>query len=57
MFTKYGYSAMGVVFVIAFILIAISIYLDNNFVRIPLLLLSAFLLPEEFLAPELKLLF
>jgi phosphatidylserine decarboxylase len=44
MFTKYGYSTVGVVFVIAFILIAISIYLDNNFVRIPLLLLSAFLI-------------
>ncbi|HEX9253588.1 MAG TPA: phosphatidylserine decarboxylase family protein [Ignavibacteriaceae bacterium] len=44
MFTKYGYSTMGVVFVVAFILIAISIYLDNNFIRIPLLLLSAFLI-------------
>ena len=43
MFTKYGYNTMGIVFIVVFILIAISIFLDNNFVRVPLLLLSAFL--------------
>ena len=43
MFTKYGYSTMGVVFIVVFVLIAISIFLDNNFIRVPLLLLSAFL--------------
>ena len=43
MFTKYGYSTMGIVFIVVFVLIAISIFLDNNFIRVPLLLLSAFL--------------
>jgi phosphatidylserine decarboxylase len=43
MFTKYGYNTMGIVFIIVFVLIAISIFLDNNFIRVPLLLLSAFL--------------
>jgi phosphatidylserine decarboxylase len=44
MFTKYGYNTMGIVFIVVFILIALSIYLDNNFIRIPLLLLSTFLI-------------
>ena len=43
MFTKYGYNTMGIVFIVVFVLIAISIFLDNNFIRVPLLLLSAFL--------------
>lgn len=43
MFTKYGYNTMGIVLIVVFVLIAISIFLDNNFIRIPLLLLSAFL--------------
>ena len=43
MFTKYGYSTMGIVFIVVFVLIALSIYLDNNFIRIPLILISAFL--------------
>ncbi len=43
MFTKYGYNTMGIVFIVVFVLIAISIFLDNNFIRIPLLLLSVFL--------------
>jgi len=43
MFTKYGYSTMGIVFVVVFVLIALSIYLDNNFIRIPLILISTFL--------------
>ncbi|MCU0343961.1 MAG: phosphatidylserine decarboxylase family protein [Ignavibacterium sp.] len=44
MFTKYGYNTMGIVFIVVFVLIVLSIYLDNNFTRIPLLLLSAFLI-------------
>lgn len=44
MFTKYGYNTMGIVFIVVFILIVLSIYFDNNFVRIPLILLSAFLI-------------
>jgi len=44
MFTKYGYNTMGIVFIVVFILILLSIYFDNNFVRIPLILLSAFLI-------------
>ncbi len=43
MFTKYGYNTMGVVFIVVFVLIALSIFLDNNFIRVPLLLLSVFL--------------
>jgi phosphatidylserine decarboxylase len=44
MFTKYGYNTMGIVFIVVFILIVLSIYLDNNFIRIPLIILSAFLI-------------
>jgi len=44
MFTKYGYNTMGIVFIIVFALIVLSIYLDNNFIRLPLLLLSVFLI-------------
>jgi len=43
MFTKYGYSTMGIVFVVVFVLIVLSIYLDNNFIRVPLIIISAFL--------------
>jgi len=43
MFTKYGYNTMGIVFIVVFVLIALSIFLDNNFIRVPLLILSAFL--------------
>ena len=44
MFTKYGYNTMGIVFIVVFAFVVLSIYLDNNFVRVPLLLLSAFLI-------------
>jgi len=44
MFTKYGYNTMGIVFIIVFALIVLSIYLDNNFIRLPLLLISVFLI-------------
>lgn len=44
MFTKYGYNTIGIVFIVVFVLIVLSIYFDNNFVRIPLILLSAFLI-------------
>ncbi len=43
MFTKYGYNTIGIVFIVVFVLIALSIFLDNNFIRVPLLILSAFL--------------
>ncbi len=43
MFTKYGYSTMGIVFVVVFILIVLSIFLNNNFIRVPLILLIIFL--------------
>ena len=43
MFTKYGYSTIGIVFIVIFILIVISILVNNNFVRIPLILLSIIL--------------
>ena len=44
MFTKYGYNTIGIVFIVIFVLIAISIFLDNNYIRVPLLLFSAFLI-------------
>ena len=44
MFTKYGYSTIGIVFIVIFVLIVISILVNNNFVRIPLLLLSVCLI-------------
>lgn len=44
MFTKYGYNTMGIVFIVVFILIVLAIYFDNNFIRIPLIILSAFLI-------------
>ncbi len=44
MFTKYGYNTIGIVLVVVFILIVISILINNNFVRIPLILLSVFLI-------------
>ncbi len=43
MFTKYGYNTIGIVFVLVFVLIVISILVNNNFVRAPLILLSVFL--------------
>ena len=44
MFTKYGYNTMGIVFIVVFILIVVSIFSSSNFVRIPLILLSVFLI-------------
>lgn len=43
MFTKYGYNTMGIVFVVVFILIVISIFSSSNFVRVPIVLLTIFL--------------
>lgn len=43
MFTKYGYSTMGVVFIVVFLLIVISILSSSNIVRVPLILLAIFL--------------
>jgi phosphatidylserine decarboxylase len=44
MFTKYGYSTIGIVFIVIFVLIVISILVNYNFVRILLLLLSVCLI-------------
>jgi phosphatidylserine decarboxylase len=43
MFTKYGYNTMGIVFIVVFVLIVICIFINNNFVRIPLILLAILL--------------
>lgn len=43
MFTKYGYNTMGIIFIIVFILIILAIFLNNNYVRVPLILLVIFL--------------
>ena len=44
MFTKYGYNTMGIVFIVVFILIVISIFSSSNFVRVPLIILALFLI-------------
>lgn len=44
MFTKYGYNTIGIVLVIVFVLIVFSIFLSNNFIRIPLIIISLFLI-------------
>ncbi len=44
MFTKYGYNTIGIVFIVIFVLIVISILVNNNFIRIPLILLSVCLI-------------
>ncbi|MEP0861235.1 MAG: phosphatidylserine decarboxylase family protein [Ignavibacterium sp.] len=43
MFTKYGYTTIGTVAIISFILIVIGIFINNGYVRYPLFIL-AFLL-------------
>lgn len=40
MFTKYGYSTIGIVAIISFILIAAGIFINNGFVRYPLFILA-----------------
>lgn len=44
MFTKYGYTTIGVVAVIAFILISLSFFTQNNPLKIILLLIAAIIL-------------
>ncbi len=44
MFTKYGYTTIGVVVIIVFILVAISILVNNNLIRIPLIVIAVLLL-------------
>ncbi len=42
--TKYGYSTIGYVTLIVFILAVAAIFLNNNFIRIPLIIIAVFLL-------------
>ncbi len=44
MFTKYGYNTIGIVSIIVFVLIAIGILVNNNFIRIPLILIAVLLI-------------
>ena len=44
MFTKYGYNTIGIVLVVVFVLIVLSIFLSNNFIRIPLIIISLILI-------------
>jgi len=41
--TKYGYSTLGWIFLIVFILIAIAISVNNNYIKYPLFAVSAFI--------------
>jgi phosphatidylserine decarboxylase len=43
MFTKYGYNTIGFVCIIVFILILVSIFFNNNYIRVPLIALSVLL--------------
>lgn len=42
MLTKYGYSTMGVVFIVAFILIVVAILSSSNYIRVPFILIALF---------------
>jgi len=42
--TKYGYQTIGYVTLIVFILAVAAIFLNNNFIRIPLIIIAVFLL-------------
>jgi phosphatidylserine decarboxylase len=44
MFTKYGYNTIGVALIISFAIIALGIFLNNNFIKIPLFVLSALII-------------
>jgi phosphatidylserine decarboxylase len=44
MFTKYGYSTIGIALIVAFVFIVISILSNNNFVRVPLIILSVLII-------------
>jgi phosphatidylserine decarboxylase len=44
MFTKYGYSTLGVIAIIVFLLISISFFINNNWIKIPLIIFSLLLL-------------
>jgi len=44
MFTKYGYSTMGAVLIFTFIIIILSFFISNNYVKFPLLFIAAFLI-------------
>lgn len=43
MFTKYGYTTIGIITLIAFVLILSGILLNNNLIRYPLLLIAVLL--------------
>jgi phosphatidylserine decarboxylase len=42
--TKYGYSTIGYITLIVFILAVAAIFLNNNFIRVPLIIIAFFLL-------------
>jgi phosphatidylserine decarboxylase len=44
MFTKYGYNTIGAVLIFTFLLIVISFFVSNNYVKFPLLIIAAFLI-------------
>jgi phosphatidylserine decarboxylase len=44
MFTRYGYTTIGVVAIISFLLIALSFFIQNNSIKIALLIFTALLL-------------
>jgi phosphatidylserine decarboxylase len=44
MLTKYGYNTIGIVFIVVFVLIVISIFSSSNFVKVPIILLAVFLI-------------
>ncbi len=40
MFTKYGYSTLGIISIISFFLIAASFFIENNYIKITLLVIT-----------------
>lgn len=44
MFTKYGYSTIGIISIVSFLLIVVGILVNNNFVKYPLIILAVILI-------------
>lgn len=44
MFTKYGYSTLGIISIIVFVLISLSFFVQNNYLKYTLIILPLFLL-------------
>jgi phosphatidylserine decarboxylase len=44
MFTKYGYTTLGIISIICFLVISLSLFLNNNYFKLTLVIVSVFFL-------------